>query len=443
MKNGDTIAAVSTAPGKGGIGVIRLSGPTALSTALSLFRQKSGQPQKTFRPRYAHYGLIIDPDSGKTIDQAVVTYFAGHSSYTGEDVVEISTHGSKPILQSILEIITRQNVRIASPGEFTYRAVSNEKLDLTQAEAVNEIINADTMLQAESAMMKLSGNISSLVEETSDNLIDLIARLEVEVDFAEEGESTTPREQIGNALQSLKNRLQEITLWFHSARILKDGATVVLAGPTNAGKSTLFNSLLKSDRSIIDAKPGTTRDYISEKIELEGVVVNLIDTAGLRDSPGAVESHGIAKTEMLIEKADLVLLVHDAAVKDHMKLSDASAVIDIYNKADIATVAEANIGVSAKTGEGLEELREIIIEKLGIGSFSNDRLLITELRQQELFLSILSHLKFAEQHFSEGRYDELVLEELNLAIADLREITGKGSVQDILSTIFSSFCVGK
>jgi tRNA modification GTPase len=451
----DTIIAVATPTGSGGIGVIRLSGPEALE-----FSQKHFTPlrqDKNLTPREAIYGKITDPETQKALDYCLATYFPNPNSYTGEDVVEFSCHGSRPILRRVIDIFLKSGVRHAGPGEFTLRAVINGRMDLTRAEAVNRLIRADTLIQAEQAMSQLEGNVQKTVLEWENRLLDIIARMEAEVDFAEEEENFVIRDQAMENLARLENDLKELVDNFQTADLLRDGARIVLAGKSNAGKSTLFNSILNMERSIVDDTPGTTRDYITERIQISGVPVELVDTAGLRIGGEKIEREGMRRAEKLLQNSDLVLLVTEKGKAEEQEELDLLAklkewdkeYIVLRNKEDLeeenifAFKDEQRMQISALKKTGIKKLMARVKDKLGLLEIESGKEIITEVRQQQIFKKVLENVKEAHSLFQAEAYDEIVLEELNNARRSLREITGRGSTEDVLNRIFSSFCIGK
>lgn len=455
MIKADTIIAVATPSGSGGIGILRLSGPDAYQNTVKIFTPLGGS--KNLTPRTATYGKLKDPDSQKTLDHCVVIYYPNPNSYTGEDVVEISCHGSRPVLRRVIEIFGKRGVRHAGPGEFSLRAVINGRMDLTRAEAVNRLVRADTLIQAEKAVTQLEGTVQKTVNEWGNRLLEIISRLEAEVDFADEEENFVIRSAALDYLFSLREDLQQLVDNFHSANFLRDGARIVLAGKSNAGKSTLFNSILNMERSIVDASPGTTRDYITERIQLTGIPVELIDTAGLREGGERIEQEGMRRSENLLQSSDIVFFVTEKgsdASSEELQLLEKlkewkKEYFLIRNKED-ESVSEKDVfpdevkfKVSALKKTGMETLLQEVKEKLGLSEIESDKEIITETRQQQIFVNILENIKQAYQLFESGAYDEIVLEELNAARRSLNEITGKGSTEDVLNRIFSSFCIGK
>lgn len=449
--NADTIVAIATPSGIGGIGVVRLSGPESRHIAERMMM--AGDGAERLADRRAQFCRLRDPESGREFDQAVVTFFQAPRSFTGEHVVEFSCHGSMPILQHLVRTCVSLGARPATRGEFSLRAVLNGRMDLTQAEAINRLINARTFLQAEQAVRQLEGEVAVQVRALEERLFDVMAVMEAEVDFAEENESFLHREVAAGAVADLAGELADLVAHFHHANLLREGAVVVLAGRPNAGKSTLFNALLNEERSIVDALPGTTRDYIAEVLEIDGIPVRLIDTAGLRGAGEGVEIEGMRRSRDQIERADMVILVTIAGEALH---DDEAMIVQTLagrgtpcmiarNKIDRLQGEDTGEGIpiSARQGIGLETLRREMARILGLDEIGRDRGLVTELRQQQLFHLAADRIAAATERFDEGAPDEVILEELNGAMAALGEITGRGGTEEILSRIFSQFCIGK
>lgn len=455
MSENDTIVAVATPPGLGGIGVVRCSGPESLKIALQFFSaHKKRYSPENFPDRRAVFGKLVEPGTKKLLDHCILTTFQSGASYTGELVVEISCHGSRPILRRVEELFLEKGARPSGPGEFTLRAVLAGRLDLAQAEAVNRLIRADTLVQAEQAVQQLDGNLSKLVHELEELLFDTIAALEVEVDFAEENDSSVNRERVKENINTLALNISGITESFAIADTLREGAVVVIAGKANAGKSTLFNTLLREERAIVDSEPGTTRDFISETIDLDGLPVTLFDTAGLRIGGESVEQEGMRRSEKLLLNADLVIHVYaageeeaevDKRIAERLTESETRR-LKVINKIDQwpnGPVPDCDVRISALTGDGIDQLRQKLLDELHVDELASSRSFVTEKRQQQLFLHVENHIESARELLDSGAYDEVILEELNSAMYNLREITGRGGSEEILSRIFSSFCIGK
>jgi tRNA modification GTPase len=453
MNRGDTITAIATPPGPGGIGVVRLSGPDAHAIVTAVFEAERGCPEI----RKVCLGKIVDRGKGFTLDRCLLTLFKAPNSYTGEDLAEFSCHGSLPVLRRLLEILADNGARPALKGEFTLRAVLNGRLDLAQAEAVNRLVRAGTLEQAAEAVMHLEGEVSKLAARIDNSLMDVVSRMEASVDFAEEGEEFLHRDEAVKILAQVDRLLTETLFGFRKADLLRDGAVAVIAGATNVGKSTLFNALLQRRRAIVDHRPGTTRDYIAETIDLDGVPLTLIDTAGLRAGVEDVEIEGMRRTEEKLGEADLIVLVteccreltNDEAVLLERLRRGGREVLLVKNKADLLdetgnrNTAQEELQISALKGEGIRKLTEKIKERLGAEDQAARGSLITELRQQQLFRETAEAVSRARAQLDMGAFDEVVLEELNAALESVGRITGKKTTDDILERIFADFCIGK
>jgi tRNA modification GTPase len=466
----DTIVAISTPPGRGGIGIVRLSGPEALEIAGRLVTVE--RPLEHARARRVR---VVDlEDKGGTIDDAVVTAFLGPRSYTGETVVEIAAHGSPVVLETIVRGALAEGarmglaVRLARPGEFTQRAFLAGRLDLTQAEAVGDLIAAQTLEQARVAAQQMGGAIARRVTPVKGELLHLIALLEAGMDFAS-GElddvEIVPPAVIAAAIVSVEQPLAELAASFRRGQLLRNGAAIALIGPPNAGKSSLFNRLLERERAIVTPLPGTTRDTVEESLALGGIPLRLIDTAGLRgglDDAGIdlAEMQGIARSHEALADADLVLLIHDAtlAVTAGELRLEASLLgrpqIVVYNKVDLLVgegepLGETELGggaairTSALTGEGLAPLRDAILAQLGAAGSLAESGALNNLRQQEAVGSTLAALSAAAAANESGLPHELILMDLHRALQALDSLTGVTTPDDILARIFATFCIGK
>lgn len=437
----DTIVAIATPPGRGGIGIVRVSGVDALAIATELVARD--QP---LEPRRATFTEI------SRIDQAVVTYFQGPASYTGEDVVEISAHGSPVVLNSIVKAALGCGARLAEPGEFTLRAYLNGRIDLMQAEAVADLIESVTPLQARTAFDQLHGTLTGAIAEIDAALFDLIARLEASVDFPEEGYHFADPGVLAEAVDALVDRVNVLLAGGRRGRLVREGLQIAIVGPPNAGKSSLFNALAGASRAIVADTPGTTRDLITETVDLEGLRVTLIDTAGLRHAGDMVESEGVARARQAAEVADLILAVADRSeplgkeARDALEQTAGKKTVIVANKSDCPaswSIRDA-VDVSATTGEGMDMLRQRIVERLGIESFA-DRPEITNIRHIALVERARDALVRAKGALEDGRRlpEEFVLADLQSARAAFEEITGRRTPDDVLAHIFERFCVGK
>jgi tRNA modification GTPase len=445
----DTIVAISTPPGRGGIGIVRLSGPAARSIAEPLLKLR--HPLAAAQARFAE---ILDK-TGETLDEAVVTFFEKPHSYTSEDIVEIAAHGSPVLLDHLLRQCVSAGARLAEPGEFTQRAFLSGRLDLTQAEAVNDLIEATTLHQARIAAQQLGGSLSHQIAPVKEQLTNLIASLEAGIDFAEDDIDLISTNEITTQIQSIQAPLAALERTFTYGRIVREGFTLAIVGRPNVGKSSLFNRLIERDRAIVTATPGTTRDLVTERVSLEGIPVELIDTAGLRESTDEAESIGIAKSREAMAEADVVLLVLDATAPIHHEDEAAIATLAtrpllvVLNKQDLAPAANLFardtypvLGTSARTGAGVSELRCAILSLLTREAPTGETALLTNLRQQRAVSAALAALDRIKQAAATIPH-EIILLDLYGALQALDALTGTTTSDDILNLIFSKFCIGK
>ena len=447
-KRHDTIAAIATPPGKGGVGIVRVSGPEAADIALKI----SGDMPE---PRRIAVRSFRGPD-GSPIDYGLALFFAAPNSFTGEDVLELQGHGGRVVLDLLLQRVLSLGARLARPGEFSERAFLNDKLDLAQAEAVADLIDSGTAQAARAAMRSLSGEFSNRVQELVEALTGLRSYVEAAIDFPDEELDFLTEGDVRGRLQGILTRLEALAAAARQGRLLRDGITVVIAGRPNAGKSSLLNYLAGHEAAIVTAIPGTTRDLLREHVNLDGMPLHLVDTAGLRESGDAVEQEGVRRAKREMRQADGVLLVVDAnlgltpeddAILD--ELPEELPVTLLFNKVDLAggvpqrdkLAGRARISLSAKTGAGMELLRDHLKEVAGFsqageGTFSARR------RHMDAIDRTREHLNAASYQAKAGA-GELLAEDLRLAQAVLSEITGEFTSDDLLGQIFRSFCIGK
>ncbi len=472
----DTIVAIATPAGRGGIGVVRVSGPDARAIARPMLRLAHGHDLEA---GHAHFGELIEPASGERIDEVVVTFFAKPHSYTTDDVVEISCHGSPVVLRHVVEIAIASGARLAEPGEFTMRAFLNDRIDLTQAEAVRDLIESQTLYQAQVAARQLDGALSKRLQPIKQMLVELIATMEAGVDFAEDDVAVIADGQILGRIAAMGTPLDELLASFAFGKLVHEGLTLAIVGQPNVGKSSLFNRLVESERAIVTATPGTTRDLVSETVAIGGIPVRLVDTAGIRTTSDEAESIGVRKTMEAMADADVVLVVVDASTRTdfgglipmdqsfgmHLlsMLEDRRPLV-VWNKIDMVAHGRgvprgepapgsplANltswppaVRTSALTGEGIDELRGRILELVGGNRMpQRESGFLTNVRHKQLVADAIYALEKAAAAVPQKIPHEMLLLDLYSALRALDEITGATTADDILNLIFSSFCIGK
>jgi tRNA modification GTPase len=443
----DTIAAVSTPPGRGGIGIVRISGIDARAIAGKLLRNAV-----EWTPWTAFLGELTDAD-GNTVDRVVVTYFAAPRSYTSEDVVEISCHGAPGVLRHALERSLAAGARLAEPGEFTLRAYLKGRIDLPQAEAIRDLIEATTLYQARIAAQQAEGSVSRRLKPVKDQLLELIALLEAGIDFAEDDISVAPPQEILRRLHPIQSAVAALAASFAYGKLVHDGFTLAIVGRPNVGKSSLFNRLLEQNRAIVTDIPGTTRDLVSETASLDGIPVRFVDTAGIREAQDLVENLGIERSFQAMADADLTLVVIDASTPvtgEDLELirraREQGKCVVAANKSDLGVQGsvENSVLVSALTGAGVPELRTRLVETLAPRArLEQEGGFITSLRHEQLLKVSLASLDQAESATTLGIPHEMLLLDLYSALRPIDAITGATTADDILNRIFSTFCIGK
>ncbi len=451
MNLDDTIVAISTPPGRGGIGVVRLAGPEARSIAAPLLRLRH-----ELQPGRAIFGEVVEPATGERIDEVVVTFFAKPHSYTTDDLIEVSAHGAPVVLRHIVELALERGARLAEPGEFTMRAFLNGRIDLTQAEAVRDLIDSQTLYQAKVAAQQLEGAVSKRIQPIKQKLVELIALLEAGVDFAEDDVPVVASGVIVARIAEVRGGLAELQRSFEYGKLVHEGLTLAIVGRPNVGKSSLFNRLVERERAIVTAAPGTTRDLVSETVAIGGIPVKLVDTAGIRQALDEAESIGIRKSMEALADADMVLVVLDASQPLHaedeellLQVENRAALV-VGNKCDLgqtqvrAPVPTEFIATSAATGEGIAALRDEILKRIGGESGSQAEAgFLTNMRQASLVTQAISALDAAAASTRAQVPHEMILLDLYGALRQLDEITGATTADDILNLIFGSFCIGK
>ena len=439
--NTDTIAAIATPSGQGGVGIIRVSGPKAAQVAEKI----SGLCPA---PRYAHYGVFSD-NNKTVIDRGLTLHFKKPFSFTGEDVVEFHAHGGPVVLDILLKEILNQDVRPARAGEFSERAFLNDKIDLAQAEAIADLIAADSEQAARAAMRSMQGEFSAVIHQLVEELIQLRIHVESALDFPEEEIDFLADDAIATKLEAVKQKLAEVKTSAQQGRLLKEGMTVVIAGKPNAGKSSLLNQLAGQESAIVTEIPGTTRDVLREHIQIDGLPLHIIDTAGLRESDDIIEQEGVKRARQMIENADRILFVIDIKDDDQTMrntLPEQVGITTIYNKIDTteqsAVIKQDAIFLSAKTGVGIDLLKQHLKDCMGYQQ-KNEGQFIARRRHLDAIDTAEQHLRLADKNLHETKAGELLAEELRFAQEALSSITGEFSSDDLLGRIFSDFCIGK
>lgn len=454
----DTIAAITTPLGESGIGAIRISGPDAYAVGDKIFKSKSAVPLKERRDRSIQYGTIVD-ENGTCIDEVLALIMKGPHSYTAEDVLEIQCHGGREALESILQLILRSGARMANPGEFTERAFVNGRIDLAQAEAVMDVIQAKSRAGLTSAVSQLEGRLSKVINKTRKELTELVTRLEVMIDYPEEDLEDIAVPDVSGALQEMQEKLQHMLEESQNGRMIRDGVMAAIAGTPNAGKSSLLNRLLQEERAIVTDVPGTTRDVLEEWITLRGVPVCLVDTAGIRETDDTVEKIGVSRARRYLDRADIILAVIDGSRpltdedKDILQSAADKNVIIVLNKTDLPSVMTSQdlstygfpiCPISASTGDGLEELKDRLLQEVLKGGFTDGpSALLTNTRHIELVRQSAEALERARQSLQDGMPLDCAVIDIRQAWDTLGSITGDTVHDDIIEEIFSRFCLGK
>jgi tRNA modification GTPase len=451
----ETIVAIATPPGRGGIGIMRLSGAESTRIAAPMLRLRN-----PLAHAQARFGDLLDVETQEKLDEGIATFFAAPHSYTGEDVVEVAAHGSPVILETLVRQALKGGARLAAPGEFTQRAFLSGRIDLTQAEAVRDLIEAQTLYQARVAAQQLEGALSRRIKPIKEELVALIALLEAGIDFAEDDVDVLPGAEIVNRVQGICGVLQPVAESFARGRIVHAGLMLAIVGRPNAGKSSLFNRIVQRERAIVTAAPGTTRDLVTERVSLGGIPVELVDTAGMREASDEAEQIGIRKSREALADADMVLAVLDATVapaQEEMELLATLAqrrALVVVNKSDLAHPSDAMekalaglglpvVHTSALSGEGIGELKQKMLAMVGDRPVETEGGMLTNLRQYQAVTATLEGLSAAAAAVEQNIPHEMVLLDLYGALRHLDSLTGETTSDDILNLIFSTFCIGK
>jgi len=456
----DTIAAISTSIGNSGINIIRISGSDSLKILYKIFKRPNNKID--IEPNTIKYGKIYD--NNEIVDEVLVSYFETPFSYTGEDICEINSHGGIVISKRILNLIIKNGARLAEPGEFTKRAFLNGKIDLSQAEAIMDLINSKSIKENKISVNQLEGNLGKKIREIYTNIIDILGDIEAEIDYPEYDLEEVKREKIHLTINKSIKELQNLEKSFESGKIIKDGINVSIVGKPNVGKSSLLNCLLDEERAIVTDIAGTTRDTIEESFILDGIPINIVDTAGIRETKDVIEKIGVEKSKKAIEKSDLVLMLFDSTDDKQnadSELFDAikeKKVIFLINKIDknnsrndiINKIIKENfnnpiiVEISAKNNIGIDDLKNKIIELFNLNQIEYDNnIVITNERHIEAILKTIENLKLADKTNDDGLPLDMVSVALKNSIDNLKNITGENVTDDIIDNIFSKFCLGK
>ena len=457
----DTISAIATAAGEGGIGIVRMSGPESIAVADKIFNGISGKKASSLRPFQAAYGNIFDPDSGNCVDEVLIIVMNAPRSYTREDVVEIHCHGGMMPLRKILELTLSHGCRLAEPGEFTKRAFLNGRLDLSQAEAVIDVIRAKSDTSLRMAVSHLGGALTTQIKALRDQLLGIIAHLEANIDFSEEDIDELSSTEIIAGICNARSTVERLLATASAGRVLRDGLSTVIIGKPNVGKSSLLNSLARDERAIVTDIPGTTRDIIEEYITIRGIPLRLIDTAGIRTTEDLVEQIGVDRAKEMTAQADLIILMLDRSLpltdedREVFRLLAGKTALILLNKSDLPSVWSLQdltglveehpvIDVSVKTGVGLDKLEEQIVQLVYSGQVQQaEGAFVSNVRHINLLKSVSSHLAAADDAMRAGLPVDCVVIDLRSAWESLGMISGDTVGEDIIDEIFSRFCIGK
>lgn len=446
----DTIAAISTPIGVGAISVIRVSGSNSVQSIDNIFVGK--KKLTNVKSHTVHYGNIV-AENGDIIDDVMVSVFKNPHSYTGEDSVEISTHGNPLVCNNILANILKHNVRLADPGEFTKRAFLNGKIDLSQAEAVIDVINSRTNASLKGARNQLDGVLSKKIDLLRESLVNTSSLIELELDFAEEDLEFVSLENVKKDINSIIKEIDKLIDSYKIGKVIRDGINVVFVGKPNVGKSSLLNYIVKESRAIVSNIPGTTRDIIKEEVSINGILFKLFDTAGIRITENEIEKEGVLRSRKAVEEADLVILMNDIEsdfpkdlFKEILTLTEKEKVIFVDNKIDIKDkeIDPNHFGISAKTGKGIDELlKHLTNVSFNSNSFTEKSAVVTNLRHKDALEKTREHLLKSVDSINKKLSGEFISVDLRNAESSLGEIIGKVTTEDILNNIFSKFCIGK
>ena len=456
-----TIAAISTAPAIGGIGIVRMSGKDCFEVLEKIFKPKNPETIENIAGYRIKYGTIVNPETNRVVDEVLVSYFKCPKSYTAENMCEINSHGGIVVLREILELCLKNGAELAKPGEFTERAFLNGRIDLTQAEAIIDIINAKSTREAQESANQLEGYLSRKINEIREKIMDIMVNIEANIDYPEYDVEEVSNKDAENKLKEIENELIKLSKTFENGKILKEGVKIAIIGSPNAGKSSLLNSMLKEERAIVTDIAGTTRDIIEEQISIEGIPFKVIDTAGIRDAKDKIEQIGIEKSKKVANEADVILAVFDSSVplndedREILNLLKHKKSIIVLNKTDLKQVVNKEckeiqdvntevINISLKNNEGLEKIYESLVKMFNLNQINLDNeLTITNIRHQELINKAIESTRMALNDLNNSMPIDIISINIKEILEHLGEITGDNVSEDIIKSIFAKFCLGK
>lgn len=456
-----TIAAISTAPAIGGIGIVRMSGKDCFEVLEKIFKPKNPETIENIAGYRIKYGTIVNPETNRVVDEVLVSYFKCPKSYTAENMCEINSHGGIVVLREILELCLKNGAELAKPGEFTERAFLNGRIDLTQAEAIIDIINAKSTREAQESANQLEGYLSRKINEIREKIMDIMVNIEANIDYPEYDVVEVSNKDAENKLKEIENELIKLSKTFENGKILKEGVKIAIIGSPNAGKSSLLNSMLKEERAIVTDIAGTTRDIIEEQISIEGIPFKVIDTAGIRDAKDKIEQIGIEKSKKAANEADVILAVFDSSVplndedREILNLLKHKKSIIVLNKTDLKQIVNNEckeiqdvntevINISLKNNEGLEKIYESLVKMFNLNQINLDNeLTITNIRHQELINKAIESTRMALNDLNNSMPIDVISINIKEILEHLGEITGDNVSEDIIKSIFAKFCLGK
>lgn len=456
-----TIAAISTAPAIGGIGIVRMSGKNCFEVLEKIFKPKNPETIENITGYRIKYGTIVNPETNRVVDEVLVSYFKCPKSYTAENMCEINSHGGIVVLREILELCLKNGAELAKPGEFTERAFLNGRIDLTQAEAIIDIINAKSTREAQESANQLEGYLSRKINEIREKIMDIMVNIEANIDYPEYDVEEVSNKDAENKLKEIENELIKLSKTFENGKILKEGVKIAIIGSPNAGKSSLLNSMLKEERAIVTDIAGTTRDIIEEQISIEGIPFKVIDTAGIRDAKDKIEQIGIEKSKKAANEADVILAVFDSSVplndedREILNLLKHKKSIIVLNKTDLKQIVNNEckeiqdvntevINISLKNNEGLERIYESLVRMFNLNQINLDNeLTITNIRHQELINKAIESTRMALNDLNNSMPIDIISINIKEILEHLGEITGDNVSEDVIKSIFDKFCLGK